>query len=66
MAYQPCDSYFVESDDSSLFGGRPDAREYAKIIKRRRQDLMANELSRQAVEDYLEDIMAHMSQMEVR
>lgn len=62
MSYQQCDSYFVESEESSY--GRPDAREYAKMIKRRRQAIMATELSKQAVDDYLEDIVRHMRQME--
>jgi len=64
---QPCDSYFVEAQDTSVFGARADARDYnKKIIARERQELMANELSRQAADDYLEDIMKHMSQMEVK
>jgi hypothetical protein len=35
------------------------------MIGRRRQEAMANELSRQACETYVEDIMGHMKQMEV-
>jgi hypothetical protein len=62
---QPCDSYFVESHDTGVYAARADAREYAKIIARQRQELMANELSRQACDDYMEDIMGHMRQMEV-
>lgn len=49
-----------------MLGGRPVTVEYTKMLQRRRQELMANELSRQAVDDYLEDIMRHMRQMEVR
>ena len=63
MAYQhhqPCDTYFVESHDPTR------AREdYIKAIGRRRQQAMADELSRQACETYIEDIVGHMKQMEV-
>jgi hypothetical protein len=65
MAYhqhQPCDSYFVESHDSYP---PPSSQEYLKMIGRRRQEAMANELSKQACETYVEDIMGHMKQMEV-
>lgn len=68
MTYQPCETYFVESQDDNTneFAPRSDPRDYAKIIARQRQELMANELSRQACEDYLDDIMKHMIRMEVR
>jgi hypothetical protein len=36
------------------------------MIGRRKQEAMANELSRQACETYIEDIHAHMKHMEVR
>jgi hypothetical protein len=67
MAYhpqRPCDSYFVESQDNGVYATRADARDYAKTIARQRQELMANELSRQAADDYMEDIMKHMRHME--
>jgi hypothetical protein len=57
MSYPPCDTYFEESADKT--------RDFAKIIASQRQDMMANELSRQAADDYLEDIMKHMGRMEV-
>lgn len=62
MAYQhqPCDTFFVED----AFPQRS-AHEYMKIVGRRKQEAMANELSRQASEAYLEDIMSHMKHMEV-
>jgi hypothetical protein len=61
MAYhQSCGSFFVESQD-----GAHTTKDYAKLIARQRQELMANELSRQACEDYMEDIMKHLRQMEV-
>jgi len=64
MANLPCDSYFVEVEDTGIFTARSHARDYAKIVARQRQELMANELSRQACEDYMEDIMKHMRRME--
>lgn len=64
MAYQRCDTFFVENDDNGIFAARAEARDYARLIARQRQELMANELSRQASDEYLEDIMKHMRQME--
>jgi hypothetical protein len=65
MAYQkkPCDSYFVETHDSSYHQRAP--QDYLKMLGRRKQEAMANELSRQACDTYVEDIMNHMKQMEV-
>jgi hypothetical protein len=62
MAYhrQPCDSYFVEE----AYPQRA-TQEYLKMMGRRKQEAMANELSRQASEAYMEDIIQHMHQMEV-
>ncbi|TVY83161.1 G1/S-specific cyclin CCN1 [Lachnellula suecica] len=64
MAYQkqPCDSYFVETHDSSHHQRAP--QDYLKMLGRRKQEAMANELSRQACDAYMEDIMNHMKQME--
>ncbi|KAH8816421.1 cyclin-like protein [Xylogone sp. PMI_703] len=61
--HQPCDSYFVESDEPS-YGPKHDSRELAKLIGRQKQEAIANELSRQACESYMEDIIQHMQQME--
>jgi hypothetical protein len=62
MAYhhQPCDSYFVEE----AYPQRA-TQEYLKMMGRRKQEAMANELSRQACDAYMEDIVKHMQQMEV-
>jgi hypothetical protein len=62
MAYQhrPCDSYFVEE----AYPQRA-TQEYLKMMGRRKQEAMANELSRQACDTYMEDIVKHMQQMEV-
>jgi hypothetical protein len=63
MAYhqsrQPCDSYFVEGHDDFR------NRDVKKVFTRRKQEAMADELSRQACETYMEDIVDHMKHMEV-
>lgn len=63
MAYQPqpCDTYFVESQDA--YTQRP-TQDYLKMVGRRKQEAMANELSRQACDTYIEDIVEHMKKME--
>ncbi|RDW82561.1 hypothetical protein BP6252_03673 [Coleophoma cylindrospora] len=58
---QPCDTYFVESDD---FTQEEPRRDYAKMISTNQREIMANELSRQAAEAYGEDIIQHMKFME--
>ena len=65
MAFQrqPCDSYFVESHDNS-YSQRAN-QEYLKMVGRRRQQAMADELSRQACDLYMDDIVDHMADMEV-
>lgn len=67
MAYQPrqpCETYFVESNDTSY----PPPRAHHEMIKiqgRMKQQAMADELSRQACDAYMDDIVDHMAQMEV-
>ncbi|OAA62067.1 g1 s-specific cyclin [Niveomyces insectorum RCEF 264] len=56
------DTFFVESAESTF--PPMTAREAAKMLARNRQEMMANELSRLASEEYLEDIMRHMRHME--
>ena len=64
MAYhpQPCDTFFVESSDGYT---QRSSQDYVKLIGQRKQEAMANELSRQACDTYVEDIIAHMKHMEV-
>ncbi|ATY58600.1 G1 S-specific cyclin [Cordyceps militaris] len=63
MAYsRHDDSFFIESDEPTF--DRMNARCAAKMIARQRQDIIASELSRLAGEEYLEDIMEHMADME--
>lgn len=63
MAFLHTDeTFFIDSDEP--LQTRIDARTAAKMIARNRQDIIAGELSRLAGEEYLEDIMQHMRQME--
>ncbi|PBP27636.1 cyclin domain-containing protein [Diplocarpon rosae] len=62
MAYrsQPCETFFVEEPTH-----RPTPnQDYIKMAGRRRQEAMANELSRQACDTYMEDIVGHLRNME--
>ncbi|KAH8594787.1 G1/S-specific cyclin CLN1 [Bisporella sp. PMI_857] len=62
MAARPaCDTFFVESYQPSYL---QTSQEKMKELGRRRQQAMADELSRQACDTYLEDIVEHMQQME--
>lgn len=65
MAYShyPSDdgSFFVESDESCQ---RINLRDAAKLLARNKQEMIANELSRLACDEYLEDIMQHVRHME--
>ena len=58
---QPCDSYFVESDDSTS-----DRLHYEAIIKKQRQDRIGEQLSVEVRREYMADIVEHMAAMEVR
>jgi len=62
---QPSDnSFFIESDEPAQ--RHMNIRDAAKMIARNKQEMIANELSRLACDEYLEDIMQHMRHMEVR
>ena len=64
MAYQqPCDTYFVESHDPT--NTYRSTNGFIKMMSRKRQEEMSDELSRQAAENYMEDIVGHMKVMEV-
>ncbi|GAB0134145.1 hypothetical protein EsDP_00002528 [Epichloe bromicola] len=64
MAFHHADdnTFFTESDEP--LQPRIDPLTAAKMIARNRQDIIASELSRLAGDEYLEDIMQHMRQME--
>lgn len=53
-------SFFVESDDQ-----RMSMQDAVKMLARNKQEMIANELSRLAHDEYLEDIMQHMRHLEV-
>jgi hypothetical protein len=66
MAYsshQSDSDFFVESDEPCQ---RMNMRDAAKMLARNRQEMIANELSRLASDEYLEDIMQHMRHMRTR
>ncbi|KAI2638538.1 cyclin [Xylaria nigripes] len=52
--------FFVETDEPR----RINMKDAAKILARNRQEMIANDLSRLAGDEYLEDIMQHTRQME--
>lgn len=62
MAYnhQPCETFFVEDAYTQRT-----PHEVVMLLSRRKQEAMANELSRQVSETYLEDMIGHMKHMEV-
>ncbi|RYC64792.1 hypothetical protein CHU98_g1410 [Xylaria longipes] len=61
MAYASDNSgFFIESDEPR----RINVKDAAKILARNRQEMIANELSRLAGDEYLEDMMQHTRHME--
>jgi hypothetical protein len=67
MSYKSCSSdssFFIESDDA--YPPAMTLQAAAKMIARNKQEMIANELSRLACDEYLEDIMQHMRHIEVR
>ena len=65
MAYYTSDASFFVEDDSLFTQPRMSTQEAARIIASNRQDMIGNELSRLAGDEYLEDIMQHIRNMEV-
>lgn len=64
MAYSSSvdSGFFIESDEPRY--SRISAKDAAKMLARNRQEMIANELSRLAGDEYLEDIMQHLRHME--
>ncbi|KAL4923053.1 G1/S-specific cyclin [Aspergillus undulatus] len=62
-SYQPCDTFFVESYDDFPVP-RMDPKEHAKLIARERQYAIADELSRVTSEEYRDDVLSHMLDMD--
>lgn len=63
-SYQTCDSYFVETYDD-FPGRRMDPKEHAKLYARERQYAIADELSNLVCEEFRDDILSHMLEMDV-
>lgn len=61
-----CESYFVESHDERGRRVQNDRLEDIRRINLLTQGAIATELSQQAREEYLDDILQHMETMEVR
>ncbi|KAF7594799.1 hypothetical protein BBP40_008302 [Aspergillus hancockii] len=62
-SYQPCDTFFVESYED-FPAPRIDNKEQAKLIARERQYALADELSKVASDEFRDDILAHMLDMD--
>ena len=57
MAYQPCDSYFVEDmEQDGVFAARRSRQEKARIDAETQMEI-ADEMSRMVSEEYQEDIL---------
>ena len=67
-SYQPCDTFFVESYDAPLWNIKQqyEAADRAKHIARERQAYIAEELSNIVSQEYKDDVLSHMEQMDVR
>ena len=63
--YGHCNSYFVESDDNGVFAQREEARRQARATAREVQRQLAEELSNVTCDEYQDEILDHMEQMEV-
>ncbi|KAJ8612471.1 hypothetical protein MRB53_037400 [Persea americana] len=64
-AYGHCDTFFVEQEEQGIFARRAAAREEKRAVNRDRQRSIANHLSNLACEEYRDDVLQHMEQMEV-
>lgn len=60
--YGQCDTFFI--DDDGVYAARAEARERQRALARMRQKQFAEELSRITADEYQEDILDHMEQME--
>jgi hypothetical protein len=65
--YDQCESYFVEApmEEQRTPQPKPQSRAERKLYCRERQYQLADELSRLTSEEYQDDILDHMEQMEV-
>lgn len=62
--YQPCDTFFVE-EDLRAQAERQAKQEHDKLVNRERQYAMATQLSRLTSDEYRDDAVQHMMEMDV-
>lgn len=62
---QPCESYFVETQDDVERRYRDGIREQQRRVNRQRQLNIAEELSATTSAEYRQDVIAHTEKMEV-
>ncbi|KKK20392.1 hypothetical protein P175DRAFT_0430005 [Aspergillus ochraceoroseus IBT 24754] len=62
-SHQPCDTFFVETYDD-FPAPHMDPKEHAKLVARERQYAIADELSKVASDEFREDILSHMLEMD--
>ncbi|KAI9841612.1 MAG: hypothetical protein M1837_000519 [Sclerophora amabilis] len=62
--YRPCESYFVDSHQEGDTGARAGILERIRLTAEERQYAMAEELSRLASDELLDDVLEHMDTME--
>lgn len=65
-AYGPYDGFYTEQDELKLQAQRAEARERERAAARQTQREIAQELSRITSDEYQEDVLDHMEQLEVR
>lgn len=63
---QPCDSYFVETQEDVERRYRDSIREQQRRVNRQRQLGIAEELSATTSAEYRRDVIEHTEKMEVR
>lgn len=68
MAYcaQPCDSYFIESHENQEQALRGSLRERERLRKQQTQAAIAEELSLLTSDEYRDDVLQHMENMELQ
>ncbi|KAJ5266679.1 hypothetical protein N7478_009487 [Penicillium angulare] len=61
--YQPCDTFFIE-DDYRVRAERQAKQEHDKLVARERQYAIADQLSRLTSDEFRDDVLAHMLEMD--
>lgn len=64
-SYGHCSSFFTESDGNGIYAQREEARRQARAAARETQRALGEELSNITCDEYQDDILDHMEQMEV-